>query len=101
MPRRNAEDESSEREMRGALKDAVRPNAGETHVEFCRRLVAVQRFGAWDDGNGEMLIDTFSASGLVAVHDGLSELARPKLMAMSMQRAVDISFRLINKANSK
>jgi hypothetical protein len=99
--RKNWEDESSERELRGALKDALRPAEGETTVDFCRRLIVAGRFGAWDDGRGEMLLDTFSASAVVAVHDGLPEAARPKLLAMPMSKAVDVCFNVINKARGK
>jgi hypothetical protein len=99
--RKNWEDESSERELRGALKDALRPAEGESTVDFCRRLIVAGQFGAWDDGRGEMLLDTFSASAVVAVHDGLSEAARPKLLAMPMSKAVDVCFNVINKARGK
>jgi hypothetical protein len=95
--RKNWEDESSERELRGALKDALRPVEGETNVDFCRRLITAGNFGAWDDGQGEMLVDTFSASALVAVHDSISESLRPKLLGMPMLKAITVSFKLMNK----
>lgn len=94
----NLEDESSDREAREALAGALRPVEGEDTVTYCRRLIAAGQFGAWDDGAGEMLIDTYSASAVVAVYEGLPAggNGRAKLLAMPMFKAVTVSFRLIN-----
>lgn len=95
----NWEDAAAEREARETLRDAIRPTDRENVVDFCRRLVERQSYGAWDDGQGEMLIDTYSASAVVAVHDAVSADGggRDKLRAMTMQRVVAVCFTVINK----
>lgn len=98
---KNREDAQSECDMRAMLADAIRP-VGESNVAFCRRIVEAGKFGAWDDGRGEMLVDVFSASAVITVYDALSkESAREKLRGMPMLTAVEVCFKVINNAKAR
>lgn len=48
---------------------------------------------------GWVILDAFSASAIVTVHGALSPEAQKKLEGLGLIKAVDICFKLINKAN--
>lgn len=50
--------------------------------------------GSYAKINGVM-VDTFTASAIVAVHDALNEENRAKLLALPLQKIASICFRLL------
>ena len=47
-----------------------------------------------------LLLDLFTASALVQVHDALSETNAAKLAAMPLAQAVDVTWKLIERTKS-
>lgn len=52
------------------------------------------------DKVNEVLVDSFSASGIVSVCDGLNPENRAKLLAMPVGKVADICFKLINRVRA-
>lgn len=48
----------------------------------------------------EVLVDSFSASAIVAVYDALTPENQAKLLGFPVAKAADISFKLLNKRSA-
>lgn len=46
----------------------------------------------------EVMVDSFSASGIVAIYDALNAENKAKLLAMPVGRVADVCFKLINRS---
>jgi hypothetical protein len=65
--------------------------SGAEIIEACRSIVARKQYAKI---NGAM-VDLFSASVIVRVHDALNEANRAKFLALPVQRMAQISFQLL------
>jgi hypothetical protein len=64
---------------------------GAAIVEACRSIVAN---GQYEKINGHM-VDLFTASAIVKVHDALSDTSKPKLLALPVARMASIAFQVL------
>lgn len=101
MTRENWEDEIAEREAAEFIAEAHRSLPDDTALEFCRRVVATNAAGVWVGDGGETLLDSFSASAVVAVHEKLSAANQAKLASWPLHRQVEACFKIIRQVNAR
>jgi len=87
----------------GFCKDCERPEV-EGHYESCPRratgwLTAARRIVEAETADmvDGTLLDLFSASAMVQVHDALSPTNQARFAAMSVTKAHEVAFKLINR----
>jgi hypothetical protein len=97
----NWEDEIAEREAAEFIAEAHRSLPEDTALDFCRRVLATNQAGVWVGDGGETLLDSFSASAVVAVHDKLSEAGQAKLARWPLVHQVATCFAVIRKAEGR
>lgn len=90
----NWEDRIAEREATEFIAAAPRSERGESAIDFCRRVLSTGAASVWTGDGGETLLDTFSASAVVAVYDAMSEAQRAKLASAPLARQVTVCMKL-------
>lgn len=66
-------------------------------IDQVRQILDAKQYGKVDG----MQLDTFSASALVQIYDALSPENQAKLAAMSLDRAMNVVWKLMNKTGSR
>ena len=89
-------EERERNEMAVAIRSTPHTSRQVPVIDRMRKIVESKTASRIDG----LLVDLFSASAVVQVHDALNEANRTKLAAMSVRRMVNVSFSLITKTKA-
>lgn len=66
-------------------------------IAACRQIIADHSFAKI---NG-LMVDAFSASAIIAVHDAIGGAQRDRFLAMPVEQMASLSFKVIERAGRK
>lgn len=93
MKTRDCIEQNERDELAGAIRETPKLKRGTPRIERLRHIVE-HRQAARVEG---LLVDGFTASMLVQVHDALNEANRAKFLALPLRRMVDVGWGLVKK----